>query len=191
METVRTFIAITPPPDVTEALAEMTNALRQPHDGVTWVTPANVHVTLRFLGSVATNRLPAVFDAVVAACSQIPVFRLKTGVTGTFPAVQHPRVFWLGIDRDSAEPLIALKETLETELAAAGFPKENRTFRAHLTLGRVKRGRDASEAAQRIRKYPFTKREFPVTGVAVIKSVLTRSGAVYSVQKACALSHHP
>jgi len=104
------------------------------------VRPANWHVTLRFLGDVdAVGR-----DRVAAALDQAdlgPPFSILWGRFGAFPRPQNASVLWVGADR-GAEHLERLAARVDEAAQGAGFPPEERPFRPHLTLSRIRPHRD-------------------------------------------------
>ncbi len=101
-----------------------------------WVRIEGLHLTLRFLGPTLDERRPAVEAAMRAAAAGARPFPIRIGGGGAFPSPARPRVLWLGVTT-GAEQLAALAGDLATALAAAGWPPEERPFRAHLTLARA------------------------------------------------------
>lgn len=104
--------------------------------GVSWVAPANMHLTVRFLGEVRE----AVAEELRGRLSRplrTPAFRLSVSGLGAFPPSGPPRVFWLGLT-EGAQDLALVHDEVEERLEGLGFEKEDRPFRAHLTLARVK-----------------------------------------------------
>jgi 2'-5' RNA ligase len=137
---VRAFFALEPQESAKQALAALTQQLRERPDGdaVRWLRPEGFHVTLRFLGNVATAALPALVQAVEAALAGASGFRVTLGALRAFPSSRQPRVVVIELEPEA--PLLALAERVEAGVVAAGLAPEPRRFRAHLTLGRV-RGR--------------------------------------------------
>jgi len=106
-----------------------------------WVRPEGIHLTLKFLGDTPASRIDVLRTQIALAVPDEPRFDLSLGRVGSFEQRRSPRVILatvLGEDR----ALIDLHERIETWLAAAGWPREARTFRAHLTLGRLPDGMD-------------------------------------------------
>lgn len=102
---------------------------------VRWAVSDNLHLTMRFLGPTAPDRVPdAAAAAEEAAGGQAP-FTVRLAGAGAFPSPERPRIVWLGIERGAAE-LTALAARLDQALAARGWAPAGRPFRAHLTLGR-------------------------------------------------------
>jgi len=180
MTTIRAFIAIDLPPAVKAALADVAATLggRVPRGVVRWVRPEQMHLTLRFLGDTPTDRLPALAAALDALAAGHAPFALRLTGVGCFPNARRPRVVWVGLGGEEAK-LTALAAALEAALRPLGWPPEDRPFRAHLTLGRVKdeqaaQGIDWSAAVPAL--------EVPVTAVHLIESQLRPDGSVYTVR---------
>jgi 2'-5' RNA ligase len=96
-----------------------------------------MHLTLKFIGNVARDRLKTIENQLTAAVPQSPRIELRLGRAGSFADRRAPRVIWAGIETPQVQRLIQLAESIETWLAAAGVPRERRAFAPHLTLARL------------------------------------------------------
>lgn len=137
--TERCFIALPLPEAVQAACGQAIEALRPITPVARWSASAAIHLTLKFLGDVPREDLSALEDAVRAAAAAHATFTLRTGALGMFGSRRRLPVAWLGVEGDLAA-LAALQDTIETACAGLGFPRDGRTYRPHLTLGRLKRG---------------------------------------------------
>jgi len=102
---------------------------------ITWVKPAALHVTLRFLGEVDEAAVPALC-AKLAPPVHLPPFEVEWRGVGAFPSPRHPRALWLGVVGGGAQ-LGALEAEVSRRLAGTLDP-ELRPLLPHLTLGRIK-----------------------------------------------------
>ncbi len=138
------------------ALVERVKAavpLRRP-DGaalrpVRWVRTDGLHVTVRFLGPTAPSRLEGIERAVMATAAEMEPLRLHLHGGGGFPRPDRPRTLWLRID-EGEEQLAALARRLDEHLADEEWPREQRPFRAHLTLARSDGVPTGPEALRRL-----------------------------------------
>ena len=171
---VRTFVAVFPPPEVRETLVRAARKL--PVGGeVRWVRPANVHLTLKFLGDVAEADLSRVAEVLEEIRGRHEPFEVALCGFGAFPSGRRARIFWAGIGEGS-ERLRALARDVEDSLEPLGFEREARPYTPHLTLGRA-RGRPASlDAVEASAPGPH----FRVRRIELMKSVLDSGGADYS-----------
>ena len=183
---VRTFVAIALAPPVLDALAAIQSALQCTDGGRAgrWVRAEGIHLTLKFLGDVAEEALPAIYDAVQAACAAFGPFDIAIAGLGCFPNARRPRVVWVGV-REETGQLAALQQEVERSLGRLGYPPEGRAFRPHLTLARVRQGASRAEV-EALGKAISTQElgevaRMRVEGVHVIKSDLRPSGAVYTM----------
>jgi 2'-5' RNA ligase len=131
---VRCFVAIELPEPLREAIATWFADAGRGVRGVRWTGAQRLHLTLKFLGEVAPDRLAAVGSAVAAAVAGRGPFSLELLGAGAFPSVQRPRVVWVGIGAGAA----GLAASLELALAPLGFAPEGRPFTPHLTVGRLR-----------------------------------------------------
>ncbi|MCJ7523534.1 MAG: RNA 2',3'-cyclic phosphodiesterase [Dehalococcoidia bacterium] len=184
MESVRAFIAIELPGSVKSALSQLQDNLkRSEHASVKWVDTGSIHLTLKFLGNIATDTIPELTKVLSEATRGITPFHLELGEMGVFPNLRAPRVVWVGLRGETAT-LSVLQENIESALIPLGFPPENRAFSPHLTLGRVREKASPGERrslGQAVASSKVASMEpFPVDSLSLIRSTLTREGAVYS-----------
>ena len=108
--------------------------------------PENLHVTLAFLGEIDPAQVQLAADAVRASAVGVAGWTVAWGKAGAFPSLARPKVLWLGL-ADETEAR-ALQGQLSGELVSRGLPPEERPFRPHLTLARVRSGlsREVEEA---------------------------------------------
>ncbi len=107
-----------------------------------WTPPSRWHVTLLFLGDVPAASLAPFSAAVAPAVTGAPPMSLQLSGAGRFGSRRRPTVCWAGLAGDVAE-LTALAVRLVAAAHAVDLPVADRPFRAHLTLGRWRAGRDA------------------------------------------------
>jgi 2'-5' RNA ligase len=173
---LRCFIAIELPEELRESIASRTAALRRCPAGVKWVRPENIHLTLKFLGKTPEGDVPNMQKELSGALQGIQGFCLRVRGAGTFPGPRRPRVIWVGVE--DSEALVRVHERVEQCMAGLGYPPEERRFRAHLTIGRVK---DAGGMRTLMRELEvLCNEEFgsvEVKNVSFMKSELHPSGA--------------
>lgn len=176
---VRAFIAIELPEPVRSFIREISAKLKLCGGNVKWVRPEGIHLTLKFLGSVSTDLVPRIQEAALPLFREEEPTRLRVSGLGAFPGLRKPRVVWAGLE-DPAEVLTPLVERLEAALEPLGFPKENRPFNPHLTLGRFKSNERSSELIEAIRQeMDIEGPSFVVDHAVLFESVLKPSGAEY------------
>jgi 2'-5' RNA ligase len=142
---MRLFIAIELSESLQQAIHVQTAALRGAlgPETVRWVAPGNVHLTLKFLGEVASDGSAALEEMLSQEASQVPAFDVSVSGVGAFPNDARPRVIWVGLHGPPA--LSSLRLAIERGARGLGYPAEERDFSPHLTLGRVRRGASSAE----------------------------------------------
>ena len=135
---MRLFVALPIPDPASQEIAALLARLRASDWPVRWVGDEKLHVTLKFYGEVAPERLEVIEESVRLAARGAGPMPLRLDALGAFPSVQHARVLWLGLEAPPALEL--LQDRLERAGEAIGFPPEGRPFRPHVTLGRVREG---------------------------------------------------
>lgn len=135
--------------------------------------PENRHITLRFVGDLDEVGL----DRWMANLDMTPLgggFRMGLGSLGAFPGPGKATVVWVGIDTGS-EPLERLASVVEDSAVSAGLGREERPFRPHLTLSRVRPPRDVRSLTE----VSFTDLVWKVDEVVLLESHLGGGPARY------------
>jgi 2'-5' RNA ligase len=142
----RLFIALALPEAVRAELALGRDQLASRRDHVNWVRTEHFHLTLRFLGETEDHVVPELVSLLEDLARRHPPAALRLGGPGLFGSPASPRVLWVGLDGELAG-LSALARELERGVRRLGLPPAEQTFKAHLTLGRVKSCRPDLAAA--------------------------------------------
>ena len=155
-----------------------------------WVDSKNLHLTVKFIGDLPEEKLPAAQSLIQDVLKGISPFTISVEGLGIFPNPDRPRVIWLGIQ--GGEPLVTIHKSLDQTLTDIGVKPDKRDFHPHLTLGRVRRNVPRDE----IKAIGETLSQFRVDslGSAIIdqitlyESELTRQGPIYTSR--CVVSLH-
>lgn len=181
---MRTFIAIDLEPELKKTLSGLIDELSsmdRETRSIKWIRKEGMHLTLKFLGETREEERPGIEAALKSIAEKSRPFILRIRGTGFFPAGRkNLRVIWVGIEED--EGLMGLQSSLEGEMEKLGFPREQRPFRPHLTLGRVKSPVNLSRIMAHLEKSkerPFG--EMAVKKITFFRSVLLPAGAQYSI----------
>jgi len=194
MEQVRSFIAIELPDELKTGLIQLQAKLKLGElSSVKWVDPYSTHLTLKFLGSIAVDRIDEITRAMEEAAQGISSFYLEAKELGAFPNLRRVQVAWMGISGEVGK-LSRLQWRIELNLVSLGFATESRPFTPHLTLARL-RDRASLDARQRFGQLiASTKFEtvynFKVDAIRLMRSQLTKGGAIYSRISSVRLEEH-
>jgi 2'-5' RNA ligase len=194
MEIVRAFVAIELPEPIKAILSQLQNELKKNKIApVKWVAPEGIHLTLKFLGNVDAGEIPKLSEALSEAVKGVVSFNLELGNPGAFPNIHSPRVVWVGLAGE-LEWLRSLNNNIERVLIPLGFSAEQRAFSPHLTLGRVREDASSDERRRLGERVGLLKIEgkssFRVDSLSLMRSTLTREGAIYSRLASFELAGH-
>jgi len=179
----RLFVACELPGEAKEALAAVQRLLQERGtEGLRWVRPEGIHLTLKFLGEVPARRLEAIERALARAVQEPFSLSVRLGRLGSFGGSTGLRVVWVGLEGD-VEELARLAARVEGALDPLGFPRERRPFAAHLTLARVKEGASPQDR-RRLFELVRSLEPPPLPGatletVSLMQSTLEPGGARY------------
>jgi 2'-5' RNA ligase len=131
---IRAFIALELDDSTRAHLMDLMASLRTHLNGLRWVRPEGIHVTLRFLGYARRTVLDSLIAPLRRAAEECPATTAAVRGMGVFPERGRARVLWIGIDLPAS--ILRLQQACERAAVAAGFEPETRPFAPHLTLGR-------------------------------------------------------
>lgn len=182
-DTIRCFLAIELSAELVQALRRVSDDLKnQGAQGVRWVQPGNIHLTLLFLGEVSRDLLPRLQKSLPPVVKEHLSFPIEVGGLGAFPSTRRPRVIWIGITPSS--DLTVLQKSIEKTCSSCGIQPEERSFSPHLTLGRISKSCTQEELSKLSRILSATRVQYLGTlqaqAVTFFSSELRPTGPVYS-----------
>lgn len=175
----RIFVAVALAPALLAAVSGMRARLAEAESTLRWVPPENLHFTLKFLGGITPPQLAGVVAAAREVAARTQRFSIMLAGLGAFPSARRPRVVWVGVS-SGADHLVALAEHLDVVLRPAHASREDRPFRPHLTIARVRDAapvRDLSKEIDALRELEWGCQT--VGAICVMESHLRPSGAIY------------
>ena len=191
LSTHRLFIAFSVPDVVKREIEKVQNELRQslPEGSVRWTRPEHFHLTLRFLGNVATDHTDKLAASLRMVCGQFAPLKVRAERLGFFPERGFPQVIWIAVSNPDQQ-LARLQN--EIQAASQQFTSEpaEKTFSGHITLGRAKKIRHQeadilANFAVKMRTRIFG--EWEVCHVELLRSELIPEGPRYTLKAAIPL----
>jgi len=176
---IRSFMAVElGDGEILSKITSLQRTLMQTGADLKIVEPQNIHVTLRFLGEIPASLVESVCEAMRQIKFQ--PFDLELEGLGCFPDYHRPNVVWVGMTRGEVE-LRSIFDQLEPKLRKLGFPPDRKGFSPHLTIARVRSGRNRQklvEAVEALKDQSLGS--ITVRKVKLKKSVLTPKGPIYT-----------
>lgn len=181
-ESIRSFIAFDiENPQIVERIAFIQRLLAGTGADIKLVEPENIHITLRFLGNISPRMVENIYEGMRRVV--FAPFDVKIHGLGAFPNTHYPRVIWAGI-REGSSQLRGIFNQLEPYLHGLGFPPDQKGFSPHLTIARVKSGRNRAQLIRCLeenRDYDFGI--VKASCLRLKRSDLTPRGPIYSTLK--------
>jgi 2'-5' RNA ligase len=167
------FCAVELPEEIRAQLQEHIARLRKaiPDVAASWSRVENIHLTLKFYGNVEVDRIATISEAVDRAVKNVAPFEISVGKTGTF----RTQVLWIGVS-DPSRTLTTLHERLGSE---------NRAYRPHLTVARIRRPDGARRLTDAHLQMQFENVSVVVKEIVLFRSELSPKGSKYT-----AISNH-
>ena len=183
-QSVRAFVSIHIPAEVRERMRTAQVELERtiPQSAVRWTPFEQLHLTLEFLGNVATADLPPLESALKQVATTHRPFELSAGRVGAFSSIRNPRVIWVGIEGET-DAVKALQSDVKGSVRSFVAEQETRAYRPHVTLGRVRplKGRDLRQVSDALAA--ATEQSFGswrVDEFALMQSKLSPHGSQHS-----------
>ena len=181
MQSIRAFISIEIPQEIKEKISLIQEQLKSVETPVSWVRLDSIHLTLKFLGNIMEEQIPDIKKCIEIVANGIPPFSVNIKGGGVFPNLNYPRVIWLGLE-DRTDSLFKLQKGFDSCLEKIGFEPEERGFKPHLTLGRVKSLKGKNQLIRTIHIYKDIEvGEINVDKIKLMRSQLNPAGAIYTV----------
>jgi RNA 2',3'-cyclic 3'-phosphodiesterase len=181
---VRTFIAVDFPPGIITKIENIINYFKTktPNQDFKWVSPENLHLTIKFIGEISPKKLVQVKSIITNAFQAQPAFNISIEGLGMFPNAKQPRVIWLGIT--DGETLTRIHQVIDQALIKVEIGQDQRKFNPHLTIARIQK----STSPDRAKKIGETLSQFKVESLGNIRidaihlyqSELTPTGPIYT-----------
>ena len=142
-----------------------------------WVEFDNLHLTLKFLGSLPDDKLEEIKRIIFETAFSFPSFKLTLSNLGAFPGMRNPRVVWLGVE--PFDVLSAITDKLRRRTKYLSVEKERRKPHPHITLARIKSGKVTDEFVKRAETIKVSPLEWGVDKICLFKSILHPEVPVY------------
>ena len=183
---MRLFIALPLPQKAEQFLGNIIEDLRQKEQKVgkvKWVDSKNIHLTMKFLGETDENKIEDISTAIKKTAGKHSSVNCTINKINGFPNLNRPRIIWAGLENENNDDnLIKLENIasdIDTEMSQLGFEKENRKFKSHLTLGRVKDNKDLHNLTKYLESLKIQPEDLLFDKIVLFKSTLTPKGAIY------------
>jgi len=185
---MRAFVALSLPPQEREGIHAALEPLRERGLPVRWVEPDALHLTIKFLGEIEGAELEQINGVLAAVAAKHVPLELRVGGFGAFPSLRRANVLWLGVQGDGV--LERLQRDAELAFSKLGYAREQKPFRAHITVGRVK-GEARAPDVERIAPGIDYRGSVRVETIDLMRSHLGGAGARYELLTRWTLGEKP
>lgn len=176
----RTFIAIDVNDGVRGCLNRSCQPLRRHPGSINWVQPKVFHLTLNFVGPIEPEQMARVHALVTETAAEMQAFDFRVCGLEAMPPKGRPMVIWANVTEPTGR-LLALQERLTAGLEGLGIPREDRSYRPHITIARIKfttASKDIRASVEALANEDFGTVQ--AREVGVYTSELRDSGPVYT-----------
>ncbi len=177
---IRAFIAIKLPDFIKKVLKDTQKTMLENGIKAKYISPENMHLTLKFLGNIDSDLLPEIKKTLTRSAQYVKPIRLSLKGIGAFPNSRSPKVIWAGINGET-QKLATLHAKLEQRLSKLGIREEKREFHGHLTLARIKKNRLSAQKFERFIQQTgqFESVKFTADRLILFQSRLMPKGPIY------------
>ncbi|GAB4295088.1 MAG: RNA 2',3'-cyclic phosphodiesterase [Ignavibacteriaceae bacterium] len=173
---IRLFVALNIPVEIiSEVISAAKNIAGRNYHLHRWEPPEKIHLTLKFIGEVEDDLLLPITSS-LKFIESFPQLKCKTTKFGFFYRNNKPAILWAGLEIDPEIYLIVSE--LEKRMEQLGIQKENKAFKPHLTLLRVRK-KVAPDFISEFENHYIPVKEFYAKTVSLFQSKLLPEGSVY------------
>ncbi|MGD1002598.1 MAG: RNA 2',3'-cyclic phosphodiesterase [Candidatus Brocadiia bacterium] len=177
---MRAFVAVEMAEPIREALSALIGDLRRLDAPVKWVEAQNIHLTLKFLGSVPDASVARAVEILRECADGMGPFSLEIAGAGGFPDLKRPRVIFV-CAADQPPVAAELARRLNEQMAEIGAERDDRPYQNHITLGRVREPRHLAQLTQRLESLQGKSfGSMQAAELTLMESRLTPAGPIYS-----------
>ncbi len=179
---MRCFIAAELDKHIKQKLTDAQNLFRNLDGKFSWTKREQMHLTIKFLGSVPDSKIDELKRTISIALdnASIKPFEFSVNGLGSFPPARSPKILWVGVEQKSE--LLRLYDAIENELNSIGFPREQRKFTPHLTIARIKSKINTNACLKIIENNAnFSAGNQRIEHITLFSSELKPSGAIYNI----------
>lgn len=143
---MRMFVALVPPPEALEDLAEFLGPRQEAESGFRWTAWEQWHITLAFMAQVADRHLDDLVAGLQRAAARRTPFSLAIAGGGAFPNPARAKVLFADVDVDpDREELERLSTGSRAAASKAGAETDGGRFHPHVTVARIGRPTEATK----------------------------------------------
>lgn len=176
----RLFIALEIPDEIRNRLVEFRNEIYGSDERVRWEPVEKLHLTLKFIGDTKVSLIPEIEAKLGSIAEKFDPVDMEFNNFGLFYRNNQPSILWAGFKQNhNIEELVTRVEDSLTEI---GINKENRKYKPHLTMLRVK-GKENYDRLEEFKQYMIDDLSFSGNKITLFKSELLKSGSVYTAIK--------
>lgn len=175
---IRLFIPFALDPKVKEGLNRIIKELKPLSRSIKWVNPANMHLTAQFLGDTDPKLVPAITNLLNEIAPRFAPVSTVVDHLGGFPNLKRPLVIWAGME-NSSKQLIPIADEIRIGLTGIGIKRDDKPFKPHLTLGRVRQADNLEQLLERVTTISFPPMLVKFDRLELIHSTLTPKGPIY------------
>jgi len=174
---MRLFIAVDLNDSARKNISDIISRLKKKDFDVKWVNPENIHITLKFLGEVNENDMKGLENIISGSVKDVKKFKINISKAGYFGKGNYVKVVWVDI-REGRDILVQLSRKFNKELTH--IRREEREPSPHITIGRVRSGRNVHELINEVEGLSDVKvGEVEVNDIKLKQSVLKPDGPIY------------
>lgn len=173
---IRLFVALKIPDEALNRLLDIRNSRANEELNIKWEPKEKLHLTLKFIGEVQEELIPQIKNE-LKFIEDFSEIKCEINKFGLFYRFENPSILWAGLQCSKTLELIS--EELNNKLQSIGVEKENRKFKPHLTLLRVKKSVD-EDLLNKFKNYNLNPILFKGKKISLIKSDLKKGGSVYT-----------
>jgi RNA 2',3'-cyclic 3'-phosphodiesterase len=175
----RLFIAIDVPETIKDEIYNIAEDILPGSKNLKLVSAPNIHITLKFLGSVDVKKIRKIKNAIRETSVLFDKFKYEvSGRVNAFPSPENARVVFIEIDK-GGDQMCEIYNGLENNLSRVNIKRDKRGFSPHITIARLKNRENIEKLVTNQKKY--LKIKLDCSEIFLFESRLKPEGAEYII----------
>lgn len=184
---IRLFVALKIETEIQQKFGAVISDFKTKGGKVKWIDAKNLHITLKFLGNTDRRDVDPIISQLQDSLKNFQAIESDFNNLGGFPNLRKPKVIWTDIDKNK-NAVVDLAESINESFTEINIEKNDKPFKPHLTLGRVKSYEGITSLTDYLANYKFENIPVTFNKVQLIQSTLTQQGPIYRTLEEITLS---
>ena len=177
---IKTFISVSIPKEIVKIKEMLKSTVDSKGIKIRWATNGSMYLTLKYIGNTTEESIPSINNALNNVVTNLRTINLSLSGTGSFPERGRANTLWVGV-KGQLDELEKLIYDINNKLELLGFPKDNREFLPHVTVGRINPNQKKKPDISNFLNSIFMELPMKIVKIHLMQSQSFPKGSFYTI----------